>query len=88
MHRSVTDRKQVVLRAYKPRGVSDGSEDAAVAEDDDGEGDEEDKGEEQHGVGADGRRERHVVPRAGRHQTLRDVGTCGRTHVAFSHAVM
>lgn len=84
----MTNRKQVVLCVYKPRGVSDGSKDAAVAEDDDGEGDEEDKGEEQHGVGADGRRERHVVPRAGRHQAFRDVGTCGRAHVAFSHGVM
>lgn len=47
--------------------VSDGSEDAAVAEDDDGERDEEDKGKEQHGVGADRRGERHVVPGTRRH---------------------
>lgn len=38
---------------YQPRGVTDGPEDAAVTEDDDGERDEEDKGEEQHGVRAD-----------------------------------
>jgi len=33
--------------------VSDGSEDAAVAEDDDKERNKKDKGKEQHGVGAD-----------------------------------
>lgn len=65
----------VCARMYQPRCLSDGSEDAAVAEDDDEEGDEEDKGEEQHGVGADGRGERHVVPGARGHQTLRDIST-------------
>lgn len=59
--------------------MSNGSEDTAIAENDDKERDEEDKGEEQHGVGADGRGERHVVPGTRRHQTLRDVGTFGRT---------
>lgn len=62
--------------------MSDGSEDAAVAEDDDGKRDEEDKGKEQHGVGADGRGERHVVPGTRRHETLWNVGTCGRTYTA------
>ena len=38
---------------YQPCCVPDGSEDAAVAEDDDEERDEEDKGEEQHGVRSD-----------------------------------
>lgn len=53
--------------------MSDGPEDAAVAEDDDDQRDEEDEGEKQHGVGAHGRRERHVVPRTRRHETLRNV---------------
>lgn len=60
--------------------MSDCSEDAAVAEDDDRQRNEEDKSEEQHGVGADRRCERHVVPRARRHKTFWDVGTCGRTN--------
>lgn len=68
------------VRVYQPSCVSDGSENAAVAEDDDEERDEEDKGEEQHGVRADRRGKRHVVPGTRRHQTLRDIGTCRRTH--------
>lgn len=67
------------VKCYQPCCVSDGSEDAAVAEDDDKERDEEDKDKEQHGVGADGGGERHVVPGARRHQALWDVGTCERT---------
>lgn len=47
---------------YSQRCVPNGSEDAAVAEDDDAKRDEEDKDKEQHGVGADRRGERHVVP--------------------------
>lgn len=60
---------------YQPRRVSDSSEDAAVAEDDDEERDEEDEGKEQHGVGADRRGKRHVVPGTRRHQTLWDICT-------------
>lgn len=60
---------------YQPRCVSDGPEDAAVAEDDDGERDEEDKGEKQHSVRTDRRGECHVVPGTRCHQTFRDVGT-------------
>lgn len=70
---------RVCLCVYQPRCVSDGSEDAAVTEDDDEERDEEDEGEEKHGVGADRGGERHVVPGTRRHQTFRDVGTCGGT---------
>lgn len=43
--RSMTKGKQRVCM-HQPCCVSDGSEDAAVAEDDDGERDEEDKGKE------------------------------------------
>lgn len=64
------------MRMYQPCCVADGSEDAAVAEDDDEERNEENKCKEQHGVGAHRRGKGHVVPRAGSHQTLRDVGTC------------
>lgn len=64
---------------HQPRCVFDGSEDAAVAENDDEERDEEDEGEEQHGVGADRRGKRHVVPGTRRHQAFWDIGTCGRT---------
>ncbi len=77
--RSMTTRKQFVCM-YQPRCVSDGSEDAAVAEDDDGERDEEDNGKEQDCVGADRRGKRHVVPGTRRHQPLWDVRTCGRTY--------
>lgn len=62
---------------YQPCGVTDGPEDAAVAEDDDGEGDEEDEGEEQHRVGPHRRGEGHVVPGAGSHQAFWYVRTCG-----------
>lgn len=64
---------------YSPCGVPDSPEDAAVAEDDDGERDEEDKGEEQHGVGAHGGRKGHVIPGARGHQSLGDVGACSRS---------
>lgn len=64
---------------YSPCGVPNSSEDAAIAEDDDGEGDEENKGEEQHGVGAHGGREGHVIPGARGHQSLWDVGACSRS---------
>lgn len=64
--------------------MSDGSEDAAVAEDDDEEGDEKDKGEEQHGVRTNRRRKCHVVPGTRCHQPLGDVGTCEGTHTHFS----
>lgn len=60
--------------------MSDGSEDAAVAEDDDKERDEEDEGKEQHGVGADRGGKCHIIPGARRHQTLWDIGTCERTY--------
>lgn len=60
---------------YQPCGVTDGPEDAAVTEDDDGERDEEDKGEEQHGVRTDGRGEGHVVPGAGGHQAFWHIRT-------------
>lgn len=65
---------------YQPRCVSDGSEDAAVAEDDDGERDEEDEGKEQDCVGADRRSKRHVVPGTRCHQPFRDIRACGRTY--------
>lgn len=60
--------------------MPDSPEDAAVAEDDDEEGDEEDEGEEQHGVGAHRGREGHVVPGARGHQSLGDVGACRRSN--------
>lgn len=69
---------------YQPRCLSDGSEDAAVAEGDDGERDEEDKGKEQHGVRADRRGKGHVVPGTRCHEAFWDIGTCGRTHTHFS----
>lgn len=55
---------------YQPCGVTDGPEDAAVTEDDDGKRDEEDKGEEQHRVRTDRGGEGHVVPGAGGHQAF------------------
>lgn len=70
---------------HQPRCLSDGSEDAAVAEDDDEERDEEDKGKEQHGVRADRRGKRHVVPGTRCHHTLWDISTCGRAHTHFSN---
>lgn len=73
----------VCVCMYQPRCPSDGSEDAAVAEDDDEERDEEDEGKEQHGVRADRRGERHVVPRTRCHQTLWDIRTYGRTHTLY-----
>lgn len=63
---------------YQPCGVTDGPEDAAVAEDDDGKRDEEDKGEEQHSVRPDRRGEGHVVPGAGSHQAFWHVRTWGQ----------
>lgn len=69
---------RVCVCVHSPRGVPDSPEDAAVAKDDDGEGDEEDEGEEQHGVGAHGGREGHVVPGARGHQSLGHVGACSR----------
>ena len=63
---------------YRPGCVSDGSEDAEVAEDDDEERDEEDKDKEQHGVGTDRRSKCHVIPGTRRHQTFWDISTCGR----------
>lgn len=59
--------------------MPDSPEDAAVTKDDDGEGDEEDEGEEQHCVRTHGGREGHVVPGARGHQSLGDVGACSRS---------
>lgn len=61
--------------------MTDGPEDAAVAEDDDGERDEEDEGEEQHRVRPDRRGEGHVVPGAGSHQAFWHVRTWGGDRV-------
>lgn len=66
---------------YQPRCVSDGSEDAAVAKNDDEERNEENEGKEQHRVGADRRGKSHVVPGTRRHQTFWDIGTYGRTYI-------
>lgn len=62
---------------YQPCGLTDGPEDAAVAEDDDGKRDEEDKDEEQHRVRTDRRGEGHVVPGAGSHQAFWHIRTWG-----------
>lgn len=56
-------------------GGADGPEDENVAVDDDEQWQEEDKDEEQHGVGSHWWREGHVVPRAGGQQALGDIGT-------------
>lgn len=56
-----------ILCMYQPCCVSDGSEDAAVAEDDDRERNKENKCKEQHGIGAHRRGEGHVVPGARSH---------------------
>lgn len=55
--------------------LSDGLEDEDVAVNDDEQGEEEHKTEEQHGVGADGRREAHVVPGARGQQAFGHIGT-------------
>lgn len=55
--------------------LSDGLEDEDVAVNDGKQGEEEDEAEEQHGVGADRRREAHVVPGARGQQTFGHVGT-------------
>lgn len=77
---SASERRRFSRRTegYRPCGVTDGPEDAAVAEDDDGKRDEEDKGEEQHRVGTDRRGEGHVVPGAGGHQAFWHIRTWGR----------
>lgn len=58
-----------------PVGVADGAEDEHVAVDDDDEGDEENKTEEQHGVGPHRGGKGHVVPGARGQEALRNVRT-------------
>lgn len=60
--------------AHSPACLSNGPEDEDVAEDDNEQREEEDKAEEQHGVGAHEGREGHVVPGAGCQQPLGHVG--------------
>lgn len=59
----------------QPGGVANSTEDAQIAVHNDKQRDKEDTDKEQHGVGTDRWSKRHIVPRAGGHQTLRNICT-------------